>query len=869
MRRALLIVTLFLGSCAQGPIMKTDEAAGRTPIDELLGPRQYEGYAGVFLGSVGDRLWCQGLAPSPGLKGVFQHIHQGLHASLFDLEILENDRPLPFPPMTHQWYPSHVVMEADGTALHLEERKFVTRDDRAVDVVRLRNDSPEERRLKVKLRTTLAVQPSAGMLLGAEKQWGLPVAFAIAAGGFSPAKDRVRVHAAVNERRSGVPEPRASHTYPSDSVWAAVDGQYVSSRRWTCWESAHPTDWFEVNFGEPTPVERLVLDIFDDEAGVWAPKAYRVEVERDGALVEPEGQTRSPAEPAKGRNEVRFAQVTTRRVRVTFEHRPGKKSGLVEFEVYPEREVERVLLEREIVLAPRATESFAAVVAFADDAETAGARAVARDPQKLAEAHIAEYDAWFAQEVPRFECPDPWFERLWWYRWYVVRHCLADPKAGLLREPCFFEGRHAAWYPQVITYGHALQCAEARWLRDPKIAYGHLSAVLRNQFEGDEGFYPGMFPNVRVDRRVNHYYTEWIPRGLWDVFLVHPDRAYLEWALPRLEKNVDGILERFDADGDGLPTVLPQRAGEAHFHTGMEFQPSFFWFTQPPAFKDETPLERVDFACYLYASCRAVAEARRFLGKDPGDYERKADVIARAIADKMWDAQRRFHYSIHPETHEKALVEEIVGFYPYAFDVPVREWALERLFDPEQFWAPYPARSASKRSELYSQDEPLSCHWNGPSWPFANVLILEALANGIRRDAGVSRERYFDFLERYARAQFEKGDRSRPVVGEYYHSETGEWQTPVVDYFHSTYADVLIRHVAGLVPRADEKLEFHPIVDAWEWFRFEGVPYRGARLDIEWKRGEGFGVRRDGKLLFRRPRLERVVYDPATGRVTS
>ncbi len=836
--------------------MNPDDAPRRGQIDDLLGPRRNTGPAGVLLGSVGDRLWCQGLASAPGMRGVFQYIHNGLHSALFELDLLEEGRPLLLPAMAHRWHPSHVIMEANAGALRVQERKFITRDDRAIDVVSIRNDSNEPRRLTLRLRTPLTVRDVEGALAGVGQQGGTAYGFALAAEGFAVAKERAAVHAALNAERRGAPEARASFTYSSDSVWHAVDGERVPARRWTCGSSGSASDWFEVDFGAARAVERVVLDVYEDRQGVWVPRAVHVEV--DGRRV-------ASVQPVKGANEIRFPAVEGRVIRATFDHQPGKASGLVEFEAYPGREIERSVLERTIAVRPHGQETFAAVCAFADDVVAARGKCAVRDAAAVAGAHIAEYASWFERNVPRFECPDPWFEKLWWHRWYVVRHCLAEPKTGFLREPCFFEGRHGSWYPQVITYGHALQSAEVRWLCDPRYAYGHLSAVLRNQFEGKEGFYAGMFPNVQVDRRVNFYYTDWIPRGAWDVFLVHPDRDYMAWALPRLERNVEEIVARFDPDNDYLPTVLPQNPGDAHFHTGMEWQPSFFWFSSPRAFDRETPLERVDFACALYASCRAIAEARQALGREPGEFELYARRIAAAVRDRMWDPERRFHYSVRPDTKEKALVEEIVGFYPAAFDLPGAEPAFERLFDPAQFWCAYPAHSASKKSDLYSQTAPAGCRWNGATWPFANSLVAEALASGVRRGAA-SRRQYFDFLERYVRAQFEEGDLARPATGEFYDSDTGAWQTGVKDYFHSTYADLLIRHVGGLVPRADDRLEFHPVVDAWDRFRFEGVPYRGMRLDIEWRRGSGLQVRRNGSALFRWPRLEHVLYDPATRR---
>lgn len=835
-RRPFFLLCL-LAACSLPPATG-DEPRLSSHIDAVLGPRQNDGYAGVILGSTGARLWSQGVEPKPGLQGKFQYLHNpSLPGSLFEVAIFEDGRPVVFPPLFHQWWPSHIGMEGRADGLRLLERKFITADDRGIDLVQITNESDRARKLTVRLRSPLG-------LAGRDRLFDTDVTWALAGDGFKPTTESRTVHAAYNPDRTSDVQARASFTYTGDTMWAPLDGETGPERRWTCWSSGEKTDWYEIEFREPREVSRIVLHIFDDRAGVWAPAEIRVQYEANRVLADLATSRNPPA----GRNEIAFEPVKTSKIRIVFTHQPNHYSGITELEVYPGVARRIPVLDREIELAPRASVAFPVEMAF-------GAAPKLGDVDEIFERHLTEYNNWFSEAIPDFECSDAWFTRLWYYRWYVVRHCLADPKAGLLKEPCFFEGRHMPWYPRVITYGHALQTAEARWLRDPRYARGHVRAVFDNQFEGRDGMFDGQFPNVQADRRINHYYTEWIATEPWELFLVHPDLQSLEAQIPKMERNIRGLLDRFDSDKDLLLSV------EGHYHTGMEFQPSFFWFNESKSdTSKETPVERVDYTCYLYANVRALEAAGV-------DREKLSEKIRHAVLEKMWDPERKFFYSLEPKSDKKALVEEIVGFYPHAFRLVPEgdrryDAVFDRLFDPAQFWGPYPAHSASKRAEFYSQDRPGGCHWNGPTWPFSNVLVAEALANAIRvyRVPQVTRAKYFDFLQRYVRAQYEGGDFTKPLVGEVYHSETGAWKTPTEDYFHSTYADLLIRHVGGLVPRPDATLEFHPIVDAFPFFRFRRVPYRGALLDILWDAPdgrdlfgdgvEGFTVKRDGKVLF-------------------
>lgn len=179
----------------------------------------------------------------------------------------------------------------------------------------------------------------------------------------------------------------------------------------------------------------------------------------------------------------------------------------------------------------------------------------------------------------------------------------------------------------------------------------------------------------------------------------------------------------------------------------------------------------------------------------------------------------------------------------------------ERLFDPDQFWAPFPAR-LEVGGKVTGMRE--------------NVLVLEALATVLREGEipTVTRRRFFDFLQRMVHAQFEGGDFQRPRVGDFLESDTGKWTTDRRELVEIPYADLLIRFVGGVVPRGDETLEFHPLVDHFSSFRFRGIPYHGAILEIVWDAPdgidaygdgvEGYSVRRDGETLFTVRELKRI-----------
>ncbi|MBI2898863.1 MAG: hypothetical protein HYY17_01625 [Planctomycetes bacterium] len=238
-------------------------------------------------------------------------------------------------------------------------------------------------------------------------------------------------------------------------------------------------------------------------------------------------------------------------------------------------------------------------------------------------------------------------------------------------------------------------------------------------------------------------------------------------------------------------------------------------------------------ACILAPSGDALAHRRCVVIQ-----AQAADVIEKLLARP--DAAKSLE-SLFPHAYRVLPPEE--RRYDAVFD---------RLFDPAQFWTPIPAPWKSGGTEVVLSFD---------------SLVLEALANAIKfyRIPSVTRARFFDFLHRYVRAQFDGGDFSKPGVPAAVHAETGAWLTPADRDVRSGFADILIRHMGGLTPRADDVLEFHPIVEALPWFRFRNVPYRGALLEIRWDAREGFSVKRDGKLLFTTPALRHVEWGGKTG----
>ena len=510
-----------------------------------------------------------------------------------------------------------------------------------------------------------------------------------------------------------------------------------------------------------------------------------------------------------------------------------------------------------------------------------------QDARDLVAGQVRDYQSWFDGNLAYFDCSDPSLRKMYYHRAYVLRKNMLDPKLGRMQWPTQSEGRwRSTWYPNVISYGGGHQVREARWLRDPKYWQGHLKTWAEN--EKADGVYPS---HVTLAGPAGGQYTDWITSTAWDGQLVHPDDGFLSQVVDKLAANVRGWQKVYDPDGDGLLMV------DSHWWTGMEYQPSFFFFSDYKTSKDfnqparQVSLERVDLTAYNYGNALAVARIYRQLGQsgNAAEFDRLAAKIAAALLKKMWRPEKQYFLSLRAGDKAVADVKEVIGVYPFYFGmVPWGkgyESAWASIIDPKQFWTKWPVASASRECPAFSQTNwpgdgrAVGCMWNGPTWPHANSLVMSAMARTLRatRDHHVSsspleREHLWDLFASFTKAQFRDQDLLYPWTGEFYNGDTGAWKTAERDYNHSTWLDILIPDLLGLVPRNDSVLEIDPLLPEGRlsFFILDGQRYRGHDVTIVWDLPlpgsadhfgdgrKGLDVYVDGKLAARSPRLARL-----------
>ncbi|BBO34697.1 MGH1-like glycoside hydrolase domain-containing protein [Lacipirellula parvula] len=455
-----------------------------------------------------------------------------------------------------------------------------------------------------------------------------------------------------------------------------------------------------------------------------------------------------------------------------------------------------------------------------------------------------EAAAWIAANAPAFECPSPQIEKIYYFRWWTYRKHIRQTPHGRVLTEFLLAVSHAGPYNTVsCALGHHI--AEGRWLRDQALLDEYIRFWLRS---GKDGGPPPHF----------HQFSSWLASAMWDRYLVTGDRAgtinllddlvadYRQWEVER--QHPDGLFWQYDVR-DGM---------EESISGGRRVENI-----------------RPTINAYMAANARAIAAIAELAGRPElaAEFRAKATSLQEKLLAALWDEEAQF-FKVRRPDDSLSDAREAIGFLPFTFNLtqPKHLAAWRQLNDPQGFKAPCGLTTAEQRHPQFRTHGTGTCEWDGAVWPFATSQTLGGLANVLRGPSQlyVTRRDFLKQLETYARAHERDG---HPYIGEYHDEQTGAWLItgPKAErsrhYNHSTFNDLVITGLVGLVPRADATVEVDPLLpsDAWDWFRLENAPYHGHLVSIVWDHngtryheGAGLAIWIDGREAARSPTLQRL-----------
>ncbi|MBN1508001.1 MAG: glycoside hydrolase family 127 protein [Sedimentisphaerales bacterium] len=448
---------------------------------------------------------------------------------------------------------------------------------------------------------------------------------------------------------------------------------------------------------------------------------------------------------------------------------------------------------------------------------------------------------WMRDNIPFFECPDKAFEQVYYHRWWTFRKHLKQTPDGFVLTEFLDEVGHSGKYNTIsCALGHHIY--EGAWLRDGR----YIDEYARFWYTGNDGSLQRHF----------HQYSNWATWALYRRYLVNHDKAFLVGLLDAFIVDYETwVRERGDASG--LFWQYDVRDGMEESISGGRKAKNI----RPP------------LNSYMYASALAISKVAEMAGRDAiaREYAQEAERLKSLVQGLMWDEQADF-FKVRRPDGTLADVREEIGFIPWCFDLPRpgHEQAWKQLVDPQGFAAPMGITTAERRHPQFRSHGVGTCEWDGAVWPFATSQTLTGLANVLRnyRQSCVSKADYFDALITYARSHQYRG---KPYLGEYLDEKSGQWLKPDSDrsryYNHSTFCDLVISGLVGLVPQEGAAILIDPLLpsDAWDWFCLDRVSYHGRVLTILWDRngqkyhrGKGLRVYADGTEIARSDELARV-----------
>ncbi|MBI5802485.1 MAG: glycoside hydrolase [Verrucomicrobia bacterium] len=536
-----------------------------------------------------------------------------------------------------------------------------------------------------------------------------------------------------------------------------------------------------------------------------------------------------------------------------------------------------------------------------------------------------------AANAPRFDCPDRELVEIWNFRWWTFRKHLKHTPDGFVVTEFLTPVKHAGAHNTIscatgfhLAEGRWLR--DSRFLDDYTRFW-----LRGGSGAGVPPATPGVSPGAATYRPQPHFhkFSSWFAAAVWDRACVTGDFAFATNLLDDLvadyrvwetERRLpSGLFWQYDVK-DGMEESIsgsrtaqqPRPTINSYMTANARALAALAQLAQRPELAKDfsakaDELHRLtldqlwDNEAQFFKVRRAVAAGVPPAvepGVPPGGKGAK-DQVRNSNSSALQNSQPSPGGRMPPSTSGGtpaatfSSAREAIGFVPWMFHLPDARHSAAwlQLTGPAGFHAPFGLTTAERRHPQFRTHGTGKCEWDGPVWPFATSQTLTALANFLRvpragdlqspsaspstsrsgdfkSPALPNRSDYLSALLTYTRSHRFHG---QPYIGEYLDETTGAWLKGNAErsrhYNHSTFADLIITGLVGLIPRADDTIEVNPLLPdgTWDWFCLDAVPYHGRTLTILWdktgehyRKGAGLRLFADGKLLTETNRFTRV-----------
>ena len=456
----------------------------------------------------------------------------------------------------------------------------------------------------------------------------------------------------------------------------------------------------------------------------------------------------------------------------------------------------------------------------------------------------AEYrfNYWMEKNVPALHTDDIDMLKLYYYRFLVIKSAWHTPADVLpdsdYTEGCINESPFGAWFGAPVGLPVPLQIEELKWMKTPDMLRTHIQ-------------------NWCDAKGVMQGYIQFTPMAIWNAYRQTGDASLLK----AYESCARYTKEKCTEDPGHLPVTL------GSWVTGAEYQPSFYQYTDPKwnwqcdtegernnLGYSRTSLYRVDECAMHAANLQACANMASILGKteEADEFRLRAQETLRQLCRISWNEEKQFFFDVDVLTGKQC--DEACcydGFTPLMFALADQKYnsVFSHLAAGSDMDSGFSVPSVNKSCPMYWFDNciagptassmasphPYGCCWNGPVWPFAVSLVLDALGSSAFADSSLQALWNRLFTE-YSELHFHLGDRSTPCICEHYRPTDGLCFSPFTEYFHSEWIHLFLSHWAGIRTDGDT-VTFRPFTESE--FTLEGIRLGGKlyRFSQKWENG--------------------------------
>lgn len=474
---------------------------------------------------------------------------------------------------------------------------------------------------------------------------------------------------------------------------------------------------------------------------------------------------------------------------------------------------------------------------------------------------------WANAAIPRFDCPDADVVRTYYFRWWTYRKHLRRAKDGRWVVTEFLPDVGWAGAENTISCPLNHHLAEGRWLRRPEYLDGYLPFMMeRGSMSGPRAYAAAPAWGALERVRVTGDWTQ--AKALLAAFA----RNYAAWEAGWDRKS----LSLADS---GVSCVRPIRG--VPFRVGYRAERGLFdcpGDREGAEFALSADGARPLVNALMWAEASAIAEIARAAGDaaTAGRFTAKAASLEQNVKARLWNPGRAFFTALAADGAQDGVCE-LTGYAPFAVGMPLAGFgaAWRGIVDERGFLAPkglvFPRRDTPGFAPGAVDAARHECLWNGPSWPYATSVALAGLARALHGglEMPVDREDFARLMALYARqhVRVREDGRAVPWIDENLSGFTGEWLARDIllaqakaegrkpayhergkDYNHSTFCDLVITGLCGLVPQTDGALRVDPLAPAaWDWWCLDGVRYHGRDVTVLFDRdgthyGRGQGL---------------------------